>query len=285
MSVGNNYPWEKLLGEIAEAGYQGTELGPYGYYPTDPKELAAALSRHNLGLGSSYVPVALSDPNALEASIKEVLTVGRLLSTQGVAEVIVADAGNAERERIAGRVKAGSGWSDATWKQALAALDTIAQKLHDELEMRVVIHHHAGTYFETPEEIDRLLAGTRAGLVDLLLDTGHYLYGGGDPVDGLKRHGDRIRYVHFKDVDAERLKSVHTEELDLKRAWARGVFCPLGRGAIDFVKLGEGLKSRGYDGWVIVEQDVIPGADGKLDPPPFESARESRKYLRERLGI
>lgn len=285
MSTGNDYPFERLLGEIAEAGYEGTELGPYGYFPTDPALLDAALRRVGLKLGSSFVPVRLADPSALDGAIEEVLRVGRLLATQKVAEVIVADAMDDDRARIAGRAPAQASWSDDQWKQGLSALHQIAGRLHDELGMRVVIHHHAGTFLETPAEIDRLLAGTEAGRVDLLLDTGHYLYGGGDPVDCLRRHGKRIRYVHYKDVNAERLRAVHEEKLDLKSAWARGVFCPLGQGAIDFATLTEELRSHAYDGWVIVEQDVIPGPDGKLDPPPFDSARASRRFLRDQLGL
>jgi inosose dehydratase len=149
----------------------------------------------------------------------------------------------------------------------------------------VVVHHHAGTFLETPAETDRLLASTDPELVSLLLDTGHATFGGDDAADVVRRHGDRIRYVHLKDVRADEMARVRREDVPMSEAWARGVFCPLGAGVVDFPRLVEALRGRGYSGWLIVEQDVVPDAAGRLHPEPSESARLSRAYLRERVGV
>jgi inosose dehydratase len=151
--------------------------------------------------------------------------------------------------------------------------------------MTVVVHHHAGTFVETPQEIDRLLAETDPDLVGLLLDTGHAVYGGADPVAVLRRHGRRVRYVHLKDVRADELAHVRSSDVAMGEAWKRGVFCPLGEGVVDFPGLVEALRSNGYEGWLIVEQDVVPDERGRLDPEPFASASRSRAYLRDKVGV
>ena len=281
------WPWSRFLDEVASAGYQGTELGPYGYLPTDPVVLAAELARRQLALGSSYVPALLGDPARLDQDRAEVLKVGRLLKTQGVSEVIIADDGDPGRQAIAGRVPAdGSrGWSSAQWATAVDHLQRIARALRDELAMTLVVHHHVGTYLETPPEIDRLLASTEPDLIGLLLDTGHVVYGGGDPLALLKRHGNRVRYVHFKDLRSDLLAEVRARQIELHAAWKMGVFCPLGEGCVDFAGLLAELQRQKYRGWIIVEQDIVADADGALRPPPADSARASRTYLRDVLKI
>jgi inosose dehydratase len=282
-----NPPFDRILDEIARAGYEGTELGPYGYLPTEPDALGRELKARRLGLGSSFVALPLEDASRRAASVVHALNVARLLATQGVGELILADDEDPARARIAGRVAADGhdGWSDVQWREAVATVEAVARALRDELRMSVVVHHHAGTFVETPAEIDRLLATTDESLVGLLLDTGHCVYGGGDPLDVLRRHRGRVRYVHAKDARADELRHVRTTGVTMSEAWQRGVFCPLGEGVVDFPRVVETLRSNGYTGWIIVEQDVVPDAQGHLVPDPFDSARKSRAHLRDQAGV
>jgi inosose dehydratase len=71
----------------------------------------------------------------------------------------------------------------------------------------------------------------------------------------------------------------------MQEAWKRGVFCPLGEGVVDFPAVVETLRGRGYAGWLIVEQDVVPDEKGRLEPEPFQSAVQSRAFLREKVGV
>jgi inosose dehydratase len=121
--------------------------------------------------------------------------------------------------------------------------------------------------------------------VGLLLDTGHYVYGGGDPLELLERHGGRVGYVHLKDARGAELQHVRATDVPMDEAWRRGVFCPLGEGVVDFPRVVEALRGLGYGGWVIVEQDVVPDAEGRLRPDPEGSAVRSREFLRERCGL
>lgn len=282
-----NPPFATVLDAIAAAGYEGTELGPYGYLPTVPEDLAKELDSRHLTLGSSFVPVALENEAAREAVLAHALKVSSLLARFGVKELIVADDEDPRRTAHAGRIpKDGSqGWSTVEWKVAIATLETLARRVKDEHGLSVVVHHHAGTFIETSEEIDRLLEGARPDLVNLLLDTGHAVYGGGDPVDIATRHGARVKYVHLKDADEAQLAHVRTSDIGMFEAWKRGIFCALGQGVVDFKGVYEALARRSYDGWLIVEQDVVPDASGRLQPDPTASARASRKYLREVLGL
>jgi inosose dehydratase len=282
-----NPPFDRILDEIARAGYEGTELGPYGYLPTEPDALGRELKARGLGLGSSFVALPLEDASRRAASVVHALNVARLLATQGVGELILADDEDPARARIAGRVAEDGrdGWSDVEWREAVATVEAVARALRDELRMSVVVHHHAGTFVETPAEIDRLLATTDESLVGLLLDTGHCVYGGGDPLDVLRRHRGRVRYVHAKDARADELRHVRTTGVTMSEAWQRGVFCPLGEGVVDFPRVVETLRSNGYTGWIIVEQDVVPDAQGHLVPDPFDSARKSRAHLRDQAGV
>jgi inosose dehydratase len=229
----------------------------------------------------------LEDAERREQSVRTALAVARLLVTQGVGELILADDEDPARQAIAGRVPGDgrAGWGDSQWREAARTIDAVARALRDELGMRVVVHHHTGTFLETPAEIDRLLAETDADLVGLLLDTGHAVYGGADPVDLVRRYGDRLRYVHLKDARADEIAHVRTSDVSMEEAWKRGVFCPLGAGLVDFPRVIEALRERGYAGWLIVEQDVVPDAAGRLVPDPLESARQSRAYLREKTGL
>ncbi len=276
--------WDACLDAIAEAGYEGTELGPYGYLPTDPTALAIELNRRKLKLGSSFVPMDLANRDARKQCIEQALTVGALLKTQGVQYVICADKGTQEQRDHSGRPTKPT-WSLDEWKNATGTLKDVARALKDKHGMSTIVHHHAGTGIESREEIDNLLEHTKAGEVDLLLDTGHALYGGADPLTLLEDHGDRVVYLHYKDVDPEMLKKVRETDITMDDAWRQSVFCQLGEGCIDFGAVTDNVRGRDYEGWVIVEQDVVPNSDGKLSPDPVQSARASRRFLKNELGL
>jgi inosose dehydratase len=142
-------------------------------------------------------------------------------------------------------------------------------------------HHHVGTHVEAPWEIERLADLTDVGLV---LDTGHILLGGGDPVGGLRAWGERVNHVHAKDVRLDVLHGVIADRSDMPEAWRRGIFCELGAGDVELDSFFAALRERGYDGWVVVEQDRIPRDDEYLSESADAQAR-NRAWLRERAGI
>lgn len=109
----------------------------------------------------------------------------------------------------------------------------------------------------------------------LCLDSGHAVYGGGSPLDLLARNAARVWHVHFKDCEPAVAAQARHEAWDYQTALRHGLFCELGRGSVDFAALLQALVAGGYDGWIVVEQDVLPSMGA-----PLESARRNREYLR-----
>jgi inosose dehydratase len=143
----------------------------------------------------------------------------------------------------------------------------------------VAFHHHVGSHVETPEEVDRLLSLLAPRELGLCLDTGHYLYGGGNPVEVLERVIDRVWCVHLKDIDEARLGESRRKRLDFHSAVRNGVFAPLGSGSIDFSSVLMKLRNSEFDGWAVVEQDVLEGGRGA--GAPLANATAGREFLRK----
>jgi inosose dehydratase len=256
------------LDEIASAGYEGTELGPYGFLPVSPVDLRGELERRHLKLVSAFVPLPLKDPNV---DLEPLRMVARLLQSLDARYIVLADAMWSEREHVAGRVaRSGVRLSDPEWSivanNVRAAMDAAGG-----YGLRCVFHPHAGSYIETPEEVERLLGCTDLGLC---LDTGHCVFGGGDPVEAVRQFGSRVEYLHFKDIDPARIGVS-----GFLAAIRNGVFRPLGAGCVPFPRLRDELIRIGYDGWAVVEQDI--GAAQAATGAALESAIASRAFLKE----
>jgi inosose dehydratase len=279
---GDQTPFSKVLDEIAQAGYEGTELGPYGYLPTEPRLLKAELLQRGLQLISAFVPIPLAEPERHETGLQEVVKVAELLAEVGAKLIVLADTMSRARMAVAGRVdEKRDGLTDRQWEGAAKILQRTAAACKQR-GLQVSFHHHAGTYVETPREVERLFTLTDPELVGLCLDTGHYFYGGGDPVDVVRKYGSRICHLHFKDVQSGVLEAVRREGVDFLEAVRRGVFSELGEGAVNLPGVIQELQACAYDGWAVVEQDVD---STQPNVRPLESARRSRQYLRKVMGI
>src|SRR5436190_245933 len=253
---GEQIPYTQVLTEIAEAGYVGTELGPYGYFPTEPNQLAAELSGRGLQLVASFVPVPLAHPERHDAGYQEAMTVAQLLAQTGARLIVLADEMSEARMAVAGRVvESRDGMNEQQWDGAAQILGRISEAC-SELGLSAVFHQHAGTFVETPKEVERLCESTDSDLLGLCLDTGHYLFGGGDPVEAVRLYGDRIRHLHLKDVQLPILETARRDGVGFLEAVRRGVFCELGEGAVDLNAVMQEMSAGGYSEWAIVEQDV-----------------------------
>jgi inosose dehydratase len=275
--------YTQVLDEIQQTGYAGTELGDWGFMPTDPRRLREEMSRRDLRLVGAFVPVALAQRETHTAGAETAVRTAMLLRDAGASDAVIVlsdDNGSvADRERCAGRIGPGQCLSPDAWKVFAAGADLIARAVREEAGLRTVFHEHCGGYVETEAEIDELMARTDPALVGLCLDTGHIVYGGGDPLAVLERHKDRVWHVHFKDCDPAVAGSARAGSLGYLTAVRSRLFCELGAGAVDFAAVVAALRRIAYDGWIVIEQDVFPGYG-----TPAESARRSREHLR-RLGI
>jgi inosose dehydratase len=272
-----NQDYEQMLDEMLSAGYRGTELGPYGFFPTDPAILGPQLRKRDMVLLGSFVPVPLGDAASMQAVVDQIRKVGHLLSTLGAPFLVMADAQSPERDRIAGRVPGdgSGGFTAEQWKQVKKVVAEAASVTRD-FDLDLVFHPHVSTYIETPEETERFFDVTAGSGIGLCLDTGHCAYTGGDPTAEALKFREILRFVHIKDVDQNVLAEVRRKEWNFEEAIEANTFTIIGQGSIDFPGFFRALKTIDYNGWLVVEQDVKFGA---TVIPPVQSIAASLRYL------
>ena len=281
---GERSGWVRVVDEMAQTGYVGTELGDWGFMPTDPDVLRSELDARGLALVASWVSVNLEDRARHEASADDAVRTARQLARVGGPETLIVlgndPYGNPLRTRVAGRVRPEDGMTDDEWRVFADGANHVARRVMDEAGIRTVIHQHIGTLIETEAEARRLFDMTDPSVLGLCLDTGHWTFGaGGDPVAAVRELGERVWHVHFKDCDPAVVAASREQEWDGPTSVGHGVFCELGKGQVDFPAVVAALRERDYGGWIVVEQDVLPGMG-----TPCESARRNREYLRS-IGI
>jgi inosose dehydratase len=281
---GDRSGYSRLLDEMSETGYDGTELGDWGFMPTDPATLSAELEARKLKLLASWVSVFLDDPaRHAQSEAEAVRTAGLLAAVGGSSALVVLGNDpyipNHIRNINAGRITPEMGMTDAQWDVFSEGANRVARAVKRETGLRTVFHHHIATWIETPEETAKLLSLTDPSVMGLCFDTGHYSFAGGDPLEGLELHKDRIWHVHFKDHQPQIAARSRVEGWTGVQSVEHGVFCELGHGDVNFPAVKSKLESLGYDGWIVVEQDVLPGMGN-----PKESARRNREYLRS-IGL
>ena len=266
-------PWQRYLREVVEAGYEWTELGPYGYMPTDPVSLRQELESRQLKLAGGFVINHVEDLSLFSQLEQEATEVGELVAALGAKFLVLIDASytNMNGEQILPiRLK-----SDG-WKQLLENTQKLAESTLDRLGLQLVFHPHADSHVQYPEQVEEFLDQTDP-IVGLCLDTGHYAYRGGDPVDLVRRRHERILYLHVKTVRDEVRDRVEAEGIPFVTAVGMDMFCELPEGAIDFVALKNVLTEVDYRGYAIVEQDMYPAPFDK----PLPIARRTRQYLHD----
>lgn len=273
----------QVLREIAETGYIGTELGDWGFMPTDPVQLKEVINRFGLDLIGAFVPVPLVNGQSHQQGVENALRVARLMTQAGYPDafVVLADDNGTVPERTtqAGRITPDKGLNRQQWDTFAAGAMAVAEAVRNEYGMRTVFHHHCGGYVETPEELAMLMALTAPQLLGLCFDTGHYAFGGGNPLEAVEQYADRIWHVHFKDYDPRVGARSRADQWDYFESVKHGVFCELGKGSVDFKAILELLNNQGYQGWGVVEQDVLPGMG-----TPKVCAHNNRVYL-GKLGV
>ena len=264
---------DDMLATLADGGYSGIDLGPLGYLGSRDV-LRERLKNFDLDLAGGWVQLPFSDTEAFEASLpvlREALAVFSDAAAAGPARLplpTLADDGSAAHRATPGRGAAVGVLDDAAWGRLLANTERAATFVRD-AGFEPTFHHHAGTFIESPAEIDRFLANVDIGLT---LDTGHLVIAGGDPLDAVQRWGDRINHLHLKDVDVTELERVLAAGGGMSEVWEAGVFVALGRGDVSLAPVLDALERWGFDGWIVVEQDVLNGPGVTLDT--FRAARE-----------
>jgi inosose dehydratase len=273
-----------VLDEVAGAGYAGIDLGPVGYLGSGP-ELAERLAARGLGLAGAYLELPFSDVGALAAMLPEL---DALLDTfEAVAGLVpgppphptIADAGAPARRAAPGRAHAepGLGLDTDGWNRFATGLAQVLQHCRDR-GFEPTFHNETGTYVEAPWEVERMLEVSDARLC---LDTGHYLVGGGDPVEALRSWAGRINQLHLKDASSAIVEAIVTDGDPVEAVWSREAFPRLGQGDVDIDGVLAAVRDAGWSGWLVVEQDTLPRTPERFAQAATDQ-RANRQFLRDR---
>jgi len=259
---GRQLPADRVLGEMRELGLSATEFGPDGFLPDAPAERAALLGSYGLRAVGGFLPVVLHDPHHDPTTEVDAF----------VASCLAADAGVVVLAAVTGQ----DGYDvrpvldQVQWRTLLANLDRLADRVADR-GLLAVIHPHMGTLVENAADVQRVLDGSRIGLC---VDTGHLVAAGADPVAITLADPTRVGHVHLKDVDASRAARVVGGEISFSAAVAEGLWTVLGEGSVDVRAMIDALEGSGYQGWYVLEQDLMlpededgaPGSPGAQEP-------------------
>jgi inosose dehydratase len=262
-------PYPVLLDEMVAAGYTATEWGMN--MEKDVARLREDLLIRKLQLLGGFVGLELRNPDKKSAEVQRGIELATFFRDGGATNLIVADSGDPRRLSEAGHVNPAGGLNDEQWRSLCDGLNELGNRLGPQ-GVKVVFHNHVGTYVETQDETARLLDETDPQLVSWCFDCGHLAYGGGDNLEMIERYGNRIGYVHIKDLDKSILEQAKTHGWSFAQALKSYIFAPLGQGAARIPDVVEKLRLADYEGWVVIEQDTTPG-------DPTETARKNREYL------
>ncbi|MBA0049698.1 2-keto-myo-inositol dehydratase [Streptomyces sp. AJS327] len=268
-------PWQRFLDEVAAAGYEWIELGPYGYLPTDPARLTDEVRARDLSVSAGTVFTSLHrGPAVWDATWEHVSRVAALTQAMGAAHLVVIP--SFWRDDRTAELIEPSELTDAQWAELTGGTERLAHRVREEYGLELVVHPHADTHIDTEEHVTRFLEETDRDLVRLCLDTGHYAYCGGDSVQLLRTYGERIGYLHLKQVDPDVLAEVVRNGTPFGPAVAQGVMCEPPRGVPALEPVLDAARELDVDLFAIVEQDMYP-----CDPDqPLPIATRTRRLLR-----
>lgn len=273
-----------ILDEVSRSGYAGIDLGPVGYLGVGA-ELGERLAGRDLGLAGAYLEIPYADAAGVDVMLPEL---DAMLDTfdavapyrRGPApRPTIADAGSEFRRGNPGRAwqDRSMGMDEPTWDEFAKGLARVVDRCRRR-GYEPTFHHETGTFIEAPWEIERLL---EVSDVDLCLDTGHFLIGGGDPLEALRSWRSRINHVHLKDAHQSVMAGIIADGAPTPQIWVREAFPALGGGDVDVDGIVSELISSDYQGWLVVEQDIMPQTAERFARAAADQ-RANRDYLAER---
>ncbi|MEW5659413.1 sugar phosphate isomerase/epimerase [Streptomyces cinereoruber] len=268
-------PWQRFLDEVAGAGYEWIELGPYGYLPTDPAVLAEETARRGLRISAGTVFTGLHHgPDVWDRTWAHVAENAALAQATGAGHLVVIP--SFWRDDRTGEVLEDPVLTAGQWRDLTRLTERLGREVRERYGLRIVVHPHADTHLDGEESVTRFLDATDPEAVSLCLDTGHYAYAGGDSVELIETYGERIGYLHLKQVDPAVLAEVVAEGTPFGPAVARGVMCEPPSGVPALEPVLAAARALDVDLFAIVEQDMYPCAPDV----PYPIALRTRRFLR-----
>ena len=268
----SRFAWSRYLDEARDAGYHWTELGPYGYCPTDPVRLRDEFARRDLALTGGTVSAGLHrGRDALTEARSASADVARTLTALGARFLILIPESWSD---LAGSRTGPSHLTADEWTSLTTGATALGRYARDDLGLELVVHPHADTNVGTSKEIERFLGETDPSAVNLCLDTGHVAYCGGNNLQIIESFPDRVSYVHLKQVDPTIHREVVAEQIGFAPAVRRGVMVEPPLGEPSMPEILAALEGLDRDIYCIVEQDMYPCDFGQ----PLPIAIRTREY-------
>jgi len=265
-------PWPRYLDEVSDAGYSLTELGPFGYLPTDPGRLRDELDARGLTLTGGTVFVALhKGREALEQAKIDCAAELATIAPLGARHLVILPEGYTDLD---GNLTASPALTDDEWEALTGGMSELGRYVAGEHDGVLTFHTHADSHVGTQQEIERFLDGTDPATVHLCLDTGHVAYCGADNMQLIRDYAERIAYVHLKQVDTALRARVREEKLGFAPAVRLGVMVEPPLGEPDMPPLLAALAGLDRELYCIVEQDMYPCEPER----PLPIARRTREY-------
>ncbi|WP_299135219.1 TIM barrel protein [uncultured Vibrio sp.] len=263
--------------ESKAAGYQGIELGPFGYMPLEAELVNTATKDNGLVICAGTLFEPLSSLEHKEDILNRTYDLCSMLQRIGSKKLVVIDCVNDVRSACAGLSDEAPRLGSQLWDIMMQTIRDIAA-IARHYDIRPVVHPHAGGYIEYRDEIDRMLTDLSSEEVGLCLDTGHLYYAAMDPAKSLIEYASRLEYVHFKDINDAVFTDVIESKVGFWAACAQGVMCPIGEGAINYDEVQLAINQIGYSDWITIEQERDPqNSDGTL-----ADIKRSRLFLNKK---
>jgi len=266
-------PWQRYLDEAVRAGYAWTELGPYGYLPTDPARLRDELDARGLKVAGQTGFAALHRPGTFDEAMAAQRPILELIVAMGARHFIYLP--ELYRDDITGEHLEPYDLSADGWRSLVDGVSRMGRIMAEEYGVRLVFHPHADSHVDTQERVYRFLDDTDPRYVSTCLDVGHIAYCGGDNLAIIDRYPDRIGYVHLKQASPEIIAQVEKESLSFAEAVRRGAMVEPPAGVPDMPPVLDALGALDRELFAVVEQDLYPCTPDV----PLPIATRTREYF------
>ena len=244
---GHQIDAERVLSEAAAVGEGAITAGPPGFLPDRSDQARPLLRRHRLQVVAGQVHAILHHHDIRGPELAHIDGHAHWLSAVGAETLVLS----AIPERTPGATRPDS-LSNAEWAHLLHLIGSV-EHVCARHRLKVAVQPRFGSTIQGPEEIERLLVGTEAGVC---LDLAHLLLAGADPVEVIELAAGRIQHVHLNDVDLDLARRVRGGSLDYPKAVGRGLYVPLGEGGADVKRVTAALRAAGYRGWYALEEET-----------------------------
>jgi len=264
-----------FLKRIAAYGFKGIQIS---VEQANSEAFLQKMKENGLASAEQYLDIACDENGPLptaDAHSKEIVDAA---IRAGVEMLVFAVDGTLERDIYAGRTHLGPHLNPNGYQRLADHISKYALQAKA-AGVRSSFHPHSATFIETPDETRKLMALLDFELVGMCLDVGHWIVGGGDPVQGVIEYGNRVTHVHIKDVDPKVLAKLVAGEYERMHFAVEDdyIFVPAGEGALDLPGIFAELEKINYSGWMMSEQD-------KAREPAEEKSGVSMRNIKAALG-